>query len=671
MTGTNRLAKEKSPYLLQHAHNPVDWYPWGNEAFEKAQRLDMPIFLSIGYSACHWCHVMEKESFEDVEVAALLNHDFVSIKVDREERPDIDELYMKVSQLMTGGGGWPLTIVMTPDKVPFLAATYVPKRSTKGMMGMMELIPEIVDAWKNRRDDIFRVKQELLHRLLNPPVKGDDAVSGALVDQSTFDALKGSYESAYGGFELQPKFPTPHRIMFLLRYWRRTQEDQALQMARHTLKAMAKGGIHDHVGGGFHRYATDRRWMVPHFEKMLYDQALMAITYGEGYQATKEEWMRDVARSTVDYVVRDLSSPEGAYFASEDADSEGVEGKFYTWTYQEIEGVIPSDDLQMFVSAFDVRHDGNLREGGNGRYSGQNVLNKVVEDDVLASKYCGSAEEAKRRLQADLDLLKEKRDLRVRPGRDEKVLLDWNGLMLAALAKVGRILPTDRLIDRGARLVDFIEKNMRDTRQGLLHRFKDGEAGIPAFLSDHAFYGWGLLEMYQATLDDRYLHLSRGCADDIIEFMPAPRGGFYSSRSDPDIIARNTEAYDGAIPSGNSAAFLLFSDLALLTDDPGYHGAADGIISAFAHELTVLPEAHTFLGMSYSMRESRMVKVSIRPHDAAKLKTPLEWTFLPQMLWYGSADEKLNGSALACLQDACLSSVQDAASLREILEKNG
>ncbi len=435
--GRNKLANEKSPYLLQHADNPVNWYPWGEEAFEKAKAGDKPIFLSIGYSTCHCCHVMEKESFEDAEVAKLMNEAFINIKVDREERPDIDDVYMTVCLMLTGSGGWPLTIILTPDKKPFFAGTYFPKESRFGRIGMLELIPQVQEIWRTRRADVERSASqitELLSRDESPPFAFE---LGSETIQLAYDQLQGSFDKLHKGFGNAPKFPSPHTLIFLLRYWKRTGEEKAKSMAIETLDAMRLGGIYDHLLGGFHRYSTDSSWRLPHFEKMLYDQAMHILAYTEAFEATKEQKFAEIATETADYVLREMTSPEGGFYSAEDADSEGEEGKFYLWRFNEVKETLGEEDGALFASIFNLEPDGNYLEEATQRRTGSNVLfmKKPLADLALE---LGLKEQE---LKIQISEMKKKlfaiRNKRIRPFKDDKILTDWNGLMIAGLARAG------------------------------------------------------------------------------------------------------------------------------------------------------------------------------------------------------------------------------------------
>ena len=520
----NRLISEKSPYLLQHAHNPVDWCPWGDEAFEAAARQDKPVFLSVGYSTCHWCHVMAHESFEDPAVAALLNQAFVCIKVDREERPDIDQMYMSVAQAMTGRGGWPLTIIMTPEKKPFFAATYIPKTGRYGQAGMMEIIPRIQDLWEKNRDDLSGSADKILDYLRqtqNLPSAHSIDLDAAFLERG-YEGLSSIYDPQNAGFGTAPKFPTPHNLLFLLRHWHRTGEANALQMVEATLQAMRMGGIYDHVGFGFHRYSTDAQWFVPHFEKMLYDQALMAIAYTEGYQATgKEEYAR-TAREILDYVLRDMTSPQGGFFSAEDADSEGEEGKFYVWTAEELKETLNREEFKLFIRLFDVHESGNFEKGRNilrqrsALVDAASVL-KISEQDLY---------DQLEKIRAKLFLAREKR---AHPFKDDKILTDWNGLMIAALAKAAQALHEVKYAKKAIKAADFMLEEMQTTDGRLLHRYR-GEAGIFANLDDYAFLIWGLIDLYETVFEVKYLKAAIQLNQVMMRhFWDKDRGGFFFS----------------------------------------------------------------------------------------------------------------------------------------------
>lgn len=518
MKKTNRLIHEKSPYLLQHAYNPVDWYPWSEEAFEKAKREEKPIFLSIGYSTCHWCHVMERESFEDEEVARVLNRDFVAIKVDREERPDVDHVYMTVCQAMTGQGGWPLTVLMTPEKKPFFAGTYFPKRSKYGRTGLLEILERVADAWKRKRTDLLQAGNRVTEAIrgnMDPAVRGElseEMLTGA------YEQLSDQFDERYGGFGQSPKFPRPHDFLFLLRHWKRTGEERALQMVEKTLEAMRRGGIYDHVGFGFSRYSVDDRWHTPHFEKMLYDNALLAVAYLEAYQVTGKEAYARVAREIFTYVLRDMTSPEGGFYSAEDADSEGEEGKFYLWTPEEIREVLGAGMGRLFCECYGVTDAGN--------FEGKNILHQIgISLSAVAVRHGMGMDELEQKLEEARRKLFQAREQRVRPHRDDKILTSWNALMIVALSRGARVLGERRYADAAEGAARFILKTLRRGDGRLLARYRDGEAAIPAFLDDYAFLAWGLIELYEATLRVEYLRRAADLAREMLDLFGDDRGG--------------------------------------------------------------------------------------------------------------------------------------------------
>lgn len=585
---------EKSPYLLQHAYNPVDWYPWGDEAFSRAKQEDRPIFLSIGYSTCHWCHVMAHESFEDPSVAAAMNDAFVCIKVDREERPDIDQIYMAVALMMTGRGGWPLTIIMTPDKRPFFAATYIPKSGRFGQMGMMELMPRIKDLWKNQRKELLSSADKIIDNLKSiQKTEGRGKDKGLELDASTLDAayngLSRIFDIQNGGFGSAPKFPTPHNLLFLLRYWKRSRDENALEIVETTLDAMRMGGIYDHVGFGFHRYSTDAEWFIPHFEKMLYDQALLIMAFAEAYQATGKDDYARTAREIIEYVLRDMTSPEGGFYSAEDADSEGEEGRFYLWTANELKGLLDKDEYSIFIKIYDVRETGNFEKG-------RNILRMRSSLEDASSVFGIPKEDLKNRLELIMRKLFSARDKRVHPAKDDKILADWNGLMIAALARAAQILNEPRYANAAKKASDFILQNMKRSDGRLLHRYKDG-AGILANLDDYAFLTWGLIELYEAVFDIQYLNAAIDLNKDMIRhFWDDSEGGLYFTPDNGEALpVRQKEIYDGAVPSGNSVAMLDLLMLSHLTGDPALEEMANSISHAFAGAVGELPLGHTML----------------------------------------------------------------------------
>jgi uncharacterized protein YyaL (SSP411 family) len=591
----NRLIHEKSPYLLQHAYNPVDWFPWGDETFDKAERENRPIFLSIGYSTCHWCHVMEQESFEDPEVAALMNETFVSIKVDREERPDLDHVYMTVCQMMTGSGGWPLTIVMTPDKKPFFAATYIPKQSRFGRSGMMELIPRIQSIWATRKVAVLDSAEKILRAIKStePANLGDD-LDRAVLDRAYRDFVA-RFDEDFGGFGVAPKFPTPHIFFFLLRYWKRSGDKRALELVERTLEAMRLGGIFDQVGFGFHRYSTDREWLVPHFEKMLYDQALLALAYLETYQATGKETYGTTARGIFTYVLRTMTSQGGGFYSAEDADSEGVEGKFYVWTEEEIRRNFPTDEADFIVRVFNITKSGNFSDEATGKITGSNILHLGKSIPEIAADLDISSHALEDRIDDVRRRLFEIREKRIHPHKDDKILTDWNGLMIAAFARGARLLNEPVYAEAAERAVDFILSHLHDSDGRLLHRYRDGESKITAHLDDYAFFVWGLIELYEATFKDRFLKRAILLNGTMLEhYWDEKTAGFFFTPDDGEaLIVRKKELYDGAVPSGNSVSLLNLLRLARITGRTDLEKKASMIDNAFSEQIKQAPTGFT------------------------------------------------------------------------------
>ncbi|HDR15385.1 MAG TPA: thioredoxin domain-containing protein [Desulfobacteraceae bacterium] len=589
----NPLIHEKSPYLLQHAFNPVDWYGWREEAFEKARKENKPVFLSIGYSTCHWCHVMEKESFEDPEVAQLLNDDFISIKVDREERPDLDHIYMAVCQMTTGSGGWPLTIIMTPDKKPFFAATYIPRTGRFGRPGMMELIPRLAQVWKTRQKEVLESAAGVMRALhdLEKSHGGKELNHETL--ETGFRELSARFDAKNGGFGLAPKFPMPHNLLFLLRYWKRTGAVEALEMLEKTLQELRRGGIFDQIGYGFHRYSTDREWLVPHFEKMLYDQALLALAYLEGCQATGKAFYGNVAREIFTYVLRDMQSPEGGFYSAEDADSEGVEGKFYLWTEEELRRILSAEEAQFIIQAFNVKEQGNFAEEATKKTTGANILYPGRLPAQITSEF--SVQDTGELLNAARKKLFEAREKRIHPHKDDKILTDWNGLMIAALARGARVLEDERYAHAALNAAGFILERMRTPEGRLLHRYREGDADIMANLDDYAFFIWGLLELYAATFDAVHLKTALNLSEILLaHYWDSQNGGFFFTADDgEDLIVRKKEIYDGAIPSGNAVAMSNFFRLARLTGKTEYEEKALGIMKTFSDHVDKFPSGYT------------------------------------------------------------------------------
>lgn len=590
----NRLIKEKSPYLLQHAYNPVDWYAWNNEAFATAKKENKPIFLSIGYSTCHWCHVMEGESFEDEEVAKILNEHYVSIKVDREERPDIDHIYMAVCQAMTGQGGWPLTILMTPDQKPFYSGTYFPKESKYGRPGLINILTQIAEMWEQQHEQILQSSEKITTAMQNQQRVQDNQQHQITLSKDhlvdAFDHFSETFDHQFGGFGNEPKFPTPHQYLFLLREWKRTKEAEALEMVEQSLTAMHKGGIYDHLGYGFSRYAVDRYWLVPHFEKMLYDNALLCITYLELYQATNNTYYARIAEEILAYVERVLTSPEGGFYCAEDADSEGEEGKFYVWNPIEIKEIIGDQAGDIFCEYYNVTNSGN--------FEGKNVLNLIQAPSLskLAQRKDMSVEELEKVLAESRQKLFEYREQRVHPHKDDKILTSWNGLMIAALAKASAVLQKPEYAKRAIQASQFIENKLSTEQGRLLARYRDGDASFQGYIDDYAFYIWGLHELYMATGDFSYLKRATELIQAAIQlFWDQEAGAFFFNASDSEqLFVRSKEFYDSALPSGNSVMAYNLIRQYRLTGDAHMEEYFDRLVSVMASSVHHYPAGYSF-----------------------------------------------------------------------------
>ncbi len=580
----NRLAQETSPYLLEHAHNPVAWYPWGSEALEKARAEDKPIFLSIGYAACHWCHVMARESFEDAATAAILNESFVAIKVDREERPDLDSIYMNAVVAMTGQGGWPMSVFLTPDGVPFYGGTYFPNTRRYNMPAFTDVLRAISEAWNTprRREEIGTSGIKILEAI---QASGAIATQDVPLDPHTLDQaitnIHSSFDWTNGGWGDAPKFPQPMTLEFLIRRQVATRDELVLKMITLTLDKMTRGGIYDQLGGGFHRYATDAVWSTPHFERMTYDNAQLARVYLHAWQITRNDSYRRIAEETLDYVAREMTHPRGGFFSSTDADSEGHEGKFFVWTPDEIRATL-GDDAQMFMDAYGVTAPGN--------FEGKNILHVARDHDVIAAMYHLNASEVERRLNEARRKLFHARERRVQPARDEKVLTSWNGLMLAAFAEASRALGRDDYRTLAERNADFILAELRDRHGRLRRSWKDGAARIGGFLEDYANLIEGLLALYQTSFEERWFIAARDLADTMLELFADPRGGFYdTSREAEKLVTRPKDVQDNAVPSGNAMAATVLLKLGAYTGESRYTEAAERALQLVQNALAVAP----------------------------------------------------------------------------------
>lgn len=622
----NKLINEKSPYLLQHAYNPINWYPWGEEAFAKAREEDKPIFLSIGYSTCHWCHVMEHESFEDSVVAQMMNDVFVSIKVDREERPDIDNIYMTVCQMLTGSGGWPLTIIMTPDKKPFFAGTYFPKEERFGRIGMVELTRRIDEAWKNNRTKIYESAENITAAIGKvSDTKGDKEIDEEILT-SVFNQFSSIYDNEFGGFGTSPKFPSPHNLTFLLRYWNRTGDTSALQMVETTLSEMYNGGMYDHVGFGFHRYSTDREWLVPHFEKMLYDQALLLNAYIEVFQATGNENYSRIAEEIITYVLRDMTSTEGGFYSAEDADSEGEEGKYYLWSIDEIRENLDEESSQLFIEAYNVKNAGNFKDEMTKSNNGKNIPHIKNNYDTLAEKHNIPTEELKVKLSKIREKLFNVRENRIHPYKDDKILTDWNGLMIASLAKAGRILKNQEYTYSAIKAMNFILHDLRGDDGRLIHRFRDGEAALTSSVDDYAFIIWGLLELYETTFDVQYLQSAIELQELQLEhFWDEENFGFFFTPDDGEkLLTRTKEIYDGAIPSGNSVSQLNLLKLSRLSSKIKYEEFASKMSKSFSNRIIDSPSGSTMMLQAVDFASGPSYEVLITNGKSEKMKTMID-----------------------------------------------
>jgi len=681
----NRLGNEKSPYLLQHANNPVDWYPWGDEAFEKARAEDKPIFLSIGYSTCHWCHVMERESFENSDIAALLNRDFVSIKVDREERPDVDRIYMLFVQAATGSGGWPMSVFLTPDRKPFFGGTYFPPDNRYGRPGFGALLQSLANAWRNDRARVEQSGAQVIEQLkqysLAGRVNSGQAASG-VADATTLDAGFRSFERAFdprlGGFGSAPKFPRPSVFNFLLRYYARTREEDALEMVLLTLREMAKGGMYDQLGGGFHRYSVDDHWFVPHFEKMLYDQAQLAVSYLEAFQITREPRYAEVARGIFEYVLRDLSHPQGGFYSAEDADSavdaahphEKSEGAFYLWSHAELVEALGERDAESFSRRFGVEKNGNVEEDPHAEFRGRNILfqaNDAADAEVI---------------ERAIPKLLEIRSHRPRPHLDDKILAAWNGLMISAFAKGARILGEVRYELGARRALDFVRRTLwRETDRTLLRRYRDGEAAVEGFLDDYTFLASALIDMYETTFDSRNLRWAIQLAERAIElFEDRESGGFFSTGdAKSDLVLRLKDDYDGAEPSGNSGIALALLRLARITGREDFRKAAERTLEAFGPGLLTAPSAapQMLVALAFAIGRPREI-VLAGPRDSsvyAAMLAAIHTKFLPDAVIMRGEDAPIampaieeKPTAYVCENYACKLPVTEAAALEELLQ---
>jgi uncharacterized protein YyaL (SSP411 family) len=671
----NRLVNEKSSYLLQHAYNPADWFPWSQEALEKAKTDDKPIFLSIGYASCHWCHVMEQECFNDQQVADLLNQAFVCIKVDREERPDLDAQYMAVCQAMGRNCGWPLNVLMTPKLNPFFAASYIPKDSSAGMVGMLDLVPQVMQIWKTQRRQLEIVGADIKARVQAMEKRTPQKELGKEVLQDAYDRLVFDFDDDNGGFGSAPKFPTPHKLLFLLRYYKRTGEKNALAMVEKTLTQMRLGGIYDQLGFGFHRYSTDERWLVPHFEKMLYDQALMVLAYTEAFQATGAERYALATEEIIDYVMRDLAMPQGGFFSAQDADTEGEEGKFYLWTADEVLDTLPPADAELAVHIYGLKPEGNFPRSG-----GKNILHIAESLEELAPYKGLALKELIDRLHNIRQALFEARKKRLAPAVDDKVLTDWNGLMIGALAKAGIALNKPKYVEVAAKTADFILNQMRKN-DVLYHRYAKEETAVEGFLDDYAFLVYGLIELYEATFEDKYLQAAAELTKTMTaKFWDSQNGGFYQTQ-ETTTMPKMKQLYDGAAPSGNSVALHDLLWLSRLINEPTYETMATQMMKTFAREVEGMPEMFTFFLLAFDFQVGPSFSVvlvgDIKDKGTQEMLSALRKQYLPTTVISlkppsraGLGYEQIEGKATAfvCRDQTCLPPTNSLALMLESLE---
>jgi len=652
---TNRLIHAKSPYLLLHAHNPVDWYAWGNEAFEKARKENKPIFLSIGYFTCHWCHVMEKESYSDPSVAAILNQYFVSVKVDREERPDIDRLYIAYVEATTGSAGWPLNVLLTPDRKPFYGGTYFPPDQLKS------LLQQVADAWSKQHDSITQTAGRAARQLIEivskqPPANGD--LQPAILDQA-YKQIASTFDTINGGFGGAPKFPRPVTLCFLLRYYARTGRRDGLEMTLKTLRAMERGGIQDQLGGGFHRYSTGASWRVPHFEKMLYDQAQLAIVYAEAYQITHDRFYADTTRNILDFVLREMQQPRGGFASAEDADSpispgeqETSEGVFYIWSATEIESVLGKLDAATFEYAYGVERGGNVpaQQDVRGELKGKNVLYEARSKEETAKKFGLNVEQTAVKLTAGRKALFDARSHRPRPPLDDKIVTAWNGMMISALARASQALDEPRYLQRAQSTAKFVETHLYDSKTGKLWRsYRAGGPSVDGFLDDYTDLISGLLDLYQAGFDVHWLQWAVSLQEKQDQlFGDAKEGGYFDAGStDPSLLTRTREAYDGAEPSPNSTAAMNLLRLAQFTDRSQWRDKAQKTLSAFASRLLSDPEAAPALvsALDFRLAQTKQILIAGDPasQDTRELLRQVNSRFLPNkilLLADGSAGQQ-------------------------------
>ncbi len=680
---TNRLIHETSPYLLQHAYNPVDWYPWGEEALSRAKKEDKPILLSIGYSSCHWCHVMEKESFENEAIAGIMNLRFINIKVDREVRPDLDELYMNAVQVMTGSGGWPMTVFLTPDLIPFHAGTYFPPEDRGGMPGFSKVLVVVSDYYHSHRGEVEKMEAQLknaLHQIAEI-IPSQEAVSDKVLSKA-FNALESQFDPIYGGFGNAPKFPSSMALSFLLRNWKSTGSKKALEMVEKTLEKMADGGICDHLGGGFHRYSVDERWLVPHFEKMLYDNALLSRTYFEAYQATRKERYRHVGEEILDYVLREMKSPGGGFYSTQDADSEGEEGKFYVWTRDEIKEVLGKEKGTPFCAYYGVATEGNFEGGAS-------TLNIVSTLEKVSQLYGIPVEDLEKVLEEGQQVLYAEREKRARPGRDEKILTSWNGLMISGFVDGFKVTEKEQYLNGAREAAHFILRKMK--KEGRLMRvFNKGKSQVKGYSEDYAFFIQALIDLYEATFETEWLKEAEDLNRRMIhQFWDESNGGFFfTGKENESLIARSKNPYDNATPSANSIAVFNLIRLGYLTGEESFKEKAEQILHLFYNLLDQHPAGFSQMlsGLSFFLGPQEIGIIGSR--NDLKTKSMLKEIYLAylpnKILSLRDPQESIKGNwfpfltekgipevptTFVCKGFTCLPPVRNEEELKKILER--
>jgi uncharacterized protein YyaL (SSP411 family) len=678
----NRLAREKSPYLLQHAFNPVDWYPWGSEAIQKAEREGKPILLSIGYSTCHWCHVMERESFEDEETARLINENFVPVKVDREERPDIDQIYMTAVQAMTGQGGWPLTVFLTPELKPFYGGTYFPPEPRYGMPSFKQVLGLVSRLWRDRRGEVLQSASQVMEALQRESAQGGPGRIEKRHMEECFASIAASFDEEYGGFGTAPKFPLPTYIIFLLRYNYRSGKELARSVAVKTLEGMLRGGIRDHLGGGFHRYSTDRGWLVPHFEKMLYDNALLARVYMEAFQATGEASFLSVAEETLDWLSREMVGEGGAFCSAQDADTVEGEGKYYTWTVGEVMEVLGREEGDAFCYMYGVSEAGN--------HEGRSVLHLAHTPGETASRFGMQRDRLESMVRRWKGELYRRRLERPRPQRDDKIIASWNGLAISAFAFASAVLHEEQLARKAEKAAQFVtEKMVRDGR--LFRRYRDGEVAVEGTLEDYAFLSQGLLDLFEATSEPEWLRRALEMTEEALKVFGDGTEGILFSSAPGGAPVRLKETYDGPVPSGNSVMAMNLVRISGITGDVSYAKRAEGILEGMAQSVEVEPASHTYALCAADMLLNGMREVVVTSRERAKAKELLRaiWSrYLPDKAVVVATSENSaslkqitsllegrepgeNPTAYVCMNFACKYPVNTVEQLeKQLLEKH-